>query len=57
MTNVNMMLDTKWAHHVSFDNLVYDKHKAIWRVKINVRKVMIRDNFINQQDIGYLDHK
>jgi len=50
-------LDIKWVHHVGFDNLVYDKHKAIWWVKINAGKVTTRDNFIKQQDIGYFDRK
>ncbi len=36
---------------------IYDKHKAIWWVRINVGEVMTRDDFIKQQDIVYLDHK
>jgi hypothetical protein len=36
---------------------IYDKHKAIWWVKINVGKMTIRDDSIKQQDIVYLDHK
>jgi hypothetical protein len=36
---------------------LYDKHNVIWWVKINARKVMIRDNFIKQQDIAPLDPK
>ncbi len=36
---------------------IYDKHKAIWWVKINVGETMTRDDFIKQQDIVYLDCK
>jgi len=36
---------------------IYDKHKAIWWARINARVVMIRDDFIRQQDITYLDCK
>jgi hypothetical protein len=36
---------------------IYDKHKAIWWARINVREVMTRDDFIRQQDIAYLDCK
>jgi hypothetical protein len=36
---------------------IYDKHKAIWWVKINARKAMTRDDSIKQQDIVYLDRK
>ncbi len=36
---------------------IYDKHKAIWWARINAGKAMIRDDFIRQQDIAYLDHK
>jgi hypothetical protein len=32
---------------------IYDKHKAIWWARINAREAMIRDDFINQQDIAY----
>ncbi len=32
-------------------------HKAIWWARINSKEVMIRDDFIRQQDIVYLDHK
>jgi len=36
---------------------LYDKHNVIWWVRINARKVMIRENFIKQQDIAHLDPK
>jgi hypothetical protein len=36
---------------------IYGKHKAIWWARINAKEVMIRDDFIKQQDIAYLDHK
>jgi hypothetical protein len=36
---------------------IYDKHKAIWWIRMNVGEVMTRDDFIKQQDIAYLDHK
>jgi hypothetical protein len=36
---------------------IYDKHKAIWWARINVREMTTRDDFIIQQDITYLDHK
>jgi hypothetical protein len=36
---------------------IYDKHKEIWWAKINPKEVRIRDDFIRQQDIAYLDHK
>jgi hypothetical protein len=36
---------------------IYDKHKAIWWAKINVGEAMIRDDFIKQQNIAYLDRK
>jgi hypothetical protein len=36
---------------------IYNKHKAIWWARINVRKAMTRDDFIRQQNIAYLDHK
>jgi hypothetical protein len=36
---------------------IYDKHKAIWWVKINVGETMTKDDFIRQQDIAYLDRK
>jgi hypothetical protein len=36
---------------------IYDKHMTMWWAKINVRKVMTKDDFFRQQDIVYLDHK
>jgi len=36
---------------------IYYKHKVIWWARINAGEVMIRDDFIRQQDIAYLDHK
>jgi hypothetical protein len=36
---------------------IYDKHKAIWWARYNAGVVMIRDDFIRQQDITYLDCK
>jgi len=36
---------------------IYDKHKAIWWARINVREMMTRDDFIKQKDIAYLDRK
>jgi phosphatidylserine decarboxylase len=36
---------------------IYDKHKAIWWARINAGEAMIRDDFIRQQDIAYLDRK
>ncbi len=36
---------------------IYDKHKAIWWVRINAGETMTRDDFIKQQDIAYLDCK
>jgi hypothetical protein len=36
---------------------IYDKHKTIWWARINAGLVMIRDDFIRQQDITYLDCK
>jgi hypothetical protein len=36
---------------------IYGKHKAIWWVKINVRKTMTNIKFIKQQKIAYLDGK
>jgi hypothetical protein len=36
---------------------IYYKHKAIWQARINAWESMIRDDFIKQQDIVYLDHK
>jgi hypothetical protein len=36
---------------------IYDKHKVIWWERINVRKTMMKDDFIKQQDLTYLDGK
>jgi hypothetical protein len=36
---------------------IYDKHKAIWWVRINAKETMTRDDFIKQQNIAYLDLK
>jgi len=36
---------------------IYDKHKVIWWDKVNVKETMMRDDFIRQQDIAYLDGK
>jgi hypothetical protein len=36
---------------------IYDKHKAIWWARINAGEATIRDDFIRQQDIAYLDRK
>jgi len=36
---------------------IYDKHKAIWSARINVREMMTKDDFIKQKDIAYLDRK
>jgi hypothetical protein len=36
---------------------IHDKHKTIWWLKVDARKVMTQDNFIRQQNITYLDHK
>jgi len=36
---------------------IYDKHKAIWWARINAGEAMIRDDFIRQQDIAYLNCK
>jgi hypothetical protein len=33
----------------------HDKHKTIWWLTIDPRKVMTQDNFISQQNITYLD--
>jgi len=38
-------------------NQIYDKHKEIWWDKVNTGKTMMKDDFIRQQDIVYLDHK
>jgi len=36
---------------------IYDKHRSIWWVNINVGEAMTRDDFIMQQNIAYLDCK
>jgi phosphatidylserine decarboxylase len=36
---------------------IYDKHKAIWWARTNAREMMIRDDFVKQQNIVYLDRK
>jgi len=36
---------------------IYDKHRAIWLARINVREMMTKDYFIKQKDIAYLDRK
>jgi hypothetical protein len=36
---------------------IYDKHKAIWWEHVNASQSMTRDNFIQLQDIAYLDRK
>jgi hypothetical protein len=36
---------------------IYDKHKTIWWAIINAGKTMIRDDFIRQPNIVYLDCK
>jgi hypothetical protein len=36
---------------------IYDKHKAIWWVRINVGKTMTKIKFIKQQNITYLHDK
>jgi hypothetical protein len=36
---------------------IYDKHKAIWWARINVREAMTKDDFIRQQNIADLDRK
>jgi hypothetical protein len=36
---------------------IYDKHKTIWWVGINVGEAMIKDDFIRQLSIAYLDCK
>jgi hypothetical protein len=36
---------------------INDKHKAIWWEHVNVGETMTRDDFIQQQDIAYLDQK
>jgi hypothetical protein len=34
---------------------IYDKYKAIWWEYVNAKEAMMRDDFIWQQDIAYLD--
>ncbi len=34
---------------------IYNKHKAIWWAQINTREPMIKNDFIRQSDIAYLD--
>jgi hypothetical protein len=36
---------------------IYDKHKEIWCDKVNKGKIVMKDDFIKQQDIVHLDHK
>jgi hypothetical protein len=36
---------------------IYDKHKTIWWERVNVEKAMTKNDFIQQQDIAYLDQK
>jgi hypothetical protein len=36
---------------------IYDKHNIILWARNNAEEAMIRDDFIKQQDIAYLDHK
>jgi hypothetical protein len=36
---------------------IYDKHKAIWWERVNAGQSMTRDDFIQLQDIAYLDRK
>jgi hypothetical protein len=36
---------------------IYDKHKAIWWEHVNASQSMTRDDFIQLQDIAYLDRK
>jgi hypothetical protein len=36
---------------------IYDKHKAIWWERVNASQTMTRDDFIQLQDIAYLDRK
>ncbi len=36
---------------------IYDKHKVIWWGRVNVKETMMRDDFIKQQNITYLDGK
>jgi len=34
---------------------IYDKHKEIWWVKVNVSEQMIKDDLLKFQNISYLD--
>jgi hypothetical protein len=36
---------------------IYDKHKTIWWEHVNVGQSMPRNDFIQLQDIAYLDYK
>jgi hypothetical protein len=36
---------------------IYDKHKAIWRERVNVGQSMTQDDFIRLRNIAYLDKK
>jgi hypothetical protein len=36
---------------------IYDKYKAIWWERVNVGQSMTRNDFIQFQDIAYLDQK
>jgi hypothetical protein len=36
---------------------IYDKHKTIWWERVNASQSMTRDDFIQLQDIAYLDRK
>jgi hypothetical protein len=40
------------AHH---QNKLFNKHKAIWWEHVNAKKTMTRVDFIQQQNIVYLD--
>jgi len=36
---------------------IYDKHKTIRWERVNVKEAMTKDDFIQQQNIAYLDQK
>jgi hypothetical protein len=36
---------------------IYDKHKEIWWAHVNASQQMIRDDFLQLQNISYLDQK
>jgi hypothetical protein len=36
---------------------IYDKHKEIWQARANVGESMTWDDFLQLQDITYLDQK